>query len=452
MEPSGARSALPRGGHGRALPPVADHDGLEPGRRGRVQDHRLSVHGGRATRRGRALSRRGAATRTPRGPPRQLPDRRLSPHGRGHRAGSRHRARHRGRDRVGGGDPPPPGPHGDPWLCRGRPRARALRFVPARVLWPLRRGARSLLHVRGRHQPARRGGGAGLSRPLRLWPGRPWRVPRPLRRGHARRGAASRHRAGVVSAPTNGVSANELLAVMGSRELKDNSTVFAGVGAPMLASGLAQRTHAPRLTMVVEGGVVGPTWKPGELPISTNEMRAGYRAQMLPAITDIFLFAQRGFLDVGFIGGAQIDQYGNLNTSAIGGSYDKPAVRLPGSGGANDIISLCREVMILTIHEKRRFTERVDFVTSPGYLDGGDSRRRHGLLFGGVSRVITTLGVFGFEAKSRRMQLLALHPGCTVEQVHANTGFDVLVSDALTTTEPPTDKELDILRMLDPIG
>ena len=190
-------------------------------------------------------------------------------------------------------------------------------------------------------------------------------------------------------------TANELLAVMGARELRDNTTVFTGVGAPMMASVLAQRTHAPRLTMMVEGGVIGPMWKPGELPISTNEMRAAYRAQMLPGITDAFLLAQRGFFDVGFIGGAQIDRHGNLNTSAIGG-YARPKVRLPGSGGANDIISLCREVLILTVHEKRRFTERVDFVTSPGYLDGGDSRRRHGLLFGGVSRVVTRLGIFGF--------------------------------------------------------
>jgi glutaconate CoA-transferase subunit B len=178
-------------------------------------------------------------------------------------------------------------------------------------------------------------------------------------------------------------------------------------------------------------------------------MRAAYRAQMLPAITDAFLLAQRGFFDVGFIGGAQIDRHGNLNTSAIGG-YARPTVRLPGSGGANDIISLCREVMILTVHEKRRFTERVDFVTSPGYLAGGDSRRRAGLLFGGVSRVVTTLGIFGFHPESRRMQLFALHPGATMEQVRDNTGFEVLESPQLTTTKPPTDEELAILRMLDP--
>jgi glutaconate CoA-transferase subunit B len=245
------------------------------------------------------------------------------------------------------------------------------------------------------------------------------------------------------------VTANELLAVMGARALKDNSTVFVGVGAPLMAASLAQRMHAPRLTMVVEGGIVGPAFKAGDLPISTNEMRTAYRAQMLPGITDAFLLAQRGFLDVGFIGGAQIDRHGNLNTSAIG-SYERPAVRLPGSGGANDIISLCREVMILTVHEKRRFTERVDFVTSPGYLDGGDDRRRRGLLFGGVSRVVTTLGVFDFEPEDRRMRLIALHPGVTIDDVHDHTGFEVLVSPALARTEPPSLKELDLLRLLDP--
>jgi glutaconate CoA-transferase subunit B len=253
-----------------------------------------------------------------------------------------------------------------------------------------------------------------------------------------------------VTGAANGVTANELLAVMGARELRDNTTVFTGVGAPMMASGLAQRMHAPRLTMVIEGGIVGPKWKPGSLPISTNEMRAAYRAQMLPGITDAFLLAQRGFLDVGFIGGAQIDRYGNLNTTAIGGSYDRPKVRLPGSGGANDIISLCRAVIILTVHEKRRFSETVDFITSPGWLTGGDSRRASGLLFGGVSRVVTTLGIFGFDPESRRMRLEALHQGVSVDDVKATTGFEVLVSDQLTATKPPSDEELGILRMLDP--
>jgi glutaconate CoA-transferase subunit B len=244
-------------------------------------------------------------------------------------------------------------------------------------------------------------------------------------------------------------TANELLAVMGARQLRDHQTVFTGVGAPMMASVLAQRRHAPHLTMVIEGGIVGPRWRPGWLPISTNEMRCAYHAQMLPPITDAFLLAQRGFLDVGFIGGAQIDRHGNLNTSFIGGAAT-PRVRLPGSGGANDIISLCREVIILTVHEKRRFAESVDFVTSPGWLDGGDSRRRRGLLFGGVSRLVTTLGLFGFDETTRRVRLDAVHPGVTVERVRDETGFDLLLAGEIATTEPPLAEELAILRELDP--
>jgi glutaconate CoA-transferase subunit B len=245
------------------------------------------------------------------------------------------------------------------------------------------------------------------------------------------------------------MTANELLAVMGARQLRDHQTVFTGVGAPMMASVLAQRLHAPALTMVIEGGIIGPRWRPGWLPISTNEMRAAYRAQMLPRITDTFLLAQRGFLDVGFIGGAQIDWHGNVNTSFIG-PVDRPKVRLPGSGGANDIVSLCREVIVLTAHEKRRFTEAVDFVTSPGWLKGRDSRRRRGLLFGGITRVVTTLGLFGFDPVTRRMRLEAVHAGVTVEQVRDQTAFDLTLAAAIETTAPPSAEELGILRELDP--
>jgi glutaconate CoA-transferase, subunit B len=247
----------------------------------------------------------------------------------------------------------------------------------------------------------------------------------------------------------SGVTANEVLAVMGSRRLRDHQTVFTGVGAPMMASVLAQRLHAPRLTMVIEGGIVGPEWRPGWLPVSTNEMRAAYHAQMLPGITDTFLLAQRGFLDVGFIGGAQIDRHGNVNTSFIG-PVARPKVRLPGSGGANDIVSLCREVIILTAHEPRRFTAAVDFVTSPGWLRGGDSRPRAGLLFGGVATVVTTLGLLGFDPTSRAMRLEAVHPGVTVEEIRSQTPFDLLVADRVETTAPPTERELAVLRELDP--
>jgi glutaconate CoA-transferase subunit B len=246
------------------------------------------------------------------------------------------------------------------------------------------------------------------------------------------------------------VAPSELLAVMASRLLRDDTTVFAGVGVPLLAAALAQQRHAPRLTMVIEGGIIGPRIRPGRLPISTNEMRAGHRAQMLPGITDTFLFAQRGFLDYGFMGGAQIDQHGNVNTSVLGADYWKPKVRLPGTGGANDIASLCKEVIIVTAHEKRRFVPKVDFVTSPAWLDGGDGRRKAGLFFGGVSRVVTTLGLFGFDPQTRRMRLEALHPGVTRAQVREQTGFPVDDAPEVTETVPVASDELDMLRALDP--
>src|SRR3989454_11160109 len=203
---------------------------------------------------------------------------------------------------------------------------------------------------------------------------------------------------------------SELLAVMGSRELKDDTTVFAGVGVPLLAAALAQQRHAPKLTMVIEGGIIGPRIKPGRLPISTNEMRAGHRATMLPGITDTFLFAQRGFLDYGFMGGAQIDQHGNINTSVVGSDYWHPKVRLPGTGGANDIASLCREVIILTAHEKRRFVQKVDFVTSPAWLDGDGSRARPGPRLRRLARVDHARGLGGRCRHHERTPLVAVHP------------------------------------------
>src|SRR2546421_4178891 len=238
---------------------------------------------------------------------------------------------------------------------------------------------------------------------------------------------------------TQSFTSAELLAIMGSRVLRDDTTVFAGVGVPQLAAALAQQRHAAQLTMVIEGGIIGPRIKPGRLPISTNEMRAAHQAQMLPAITDTFLFAQRGFLDYGFMGGAQIDQYGNINTSVLGPDYWHPKVRLPGTGGANDIASLCREVIIVTPHEKRRFVERVDFVTSPAWLRGDGARRAAGLLFGGVSRVVTTLGILGFEPNSRRMRIEAVHPGVSVATVRAHTGFELFEAAQVAVTAPPSE-------------
>lgn len=241
----------------------------------------------------------------------------------------------------------------------------------------------------------------------------------------------------------------ELLAVTASRLLEDHRIVFAGVGTPLLASALARATHAPHLTIVVEGGAIGLEVQPGRLPISTNEMRAGRRAVMLPSITQIFLYAQRGYFDYGFLGGAQIDPYGNINTSVIG-TMDRPRVRLPGSGGACDIATHCREILIVTRHERRRFVERLDFTTSPGYLNGGDSRRRAGLLFGSVTAVVTDLALMRFHPETRRMQVAALQAGVEFEQVRAQTGFELDIAPAAGHLPPPTGEELDVLRALDP--
>ncbi len=244
-------------------------------------------------------------------------------------------------------------------------------------------------------------------------------------------------------------SASELLAVMASRQLVGVNSVFAGVGIALLSAGLAQKTHAPDLTIVVEGGSIGPELLPGQLPISTNEMRIAHRARMLPGITDTFLFAQRGLLEVGFVGGAQVDRYGNLNSTVVG-AYAKPKVRLPGSGGANDIISLCHRVIVVTMHERRRFVPRVDFVTSPGFLDGGGSRLAAGLLFGRVSQIVTDLAILGFDQGTKAMRLESLQPGVSVQDVVEKTGFELLVPDGVPVTEPPRQEELDVLRSLDP--
>jgi glutaconate CoA-transferase subunit B len=243
-------------------------------------------------------------------------------------------------------------------------------------------------------------------------------------------------------------SDSELLAVMASREMQGASTIFAGVGIPLLAAILAKRTHTPTLTIVVEGGSIGPEVMPGRLPISTNEMRIARRAQMLTGITDIFLLTQRGFLDIGFIGGAQIDRYGNVNTTVIG-AYDKPKLKLPGSGGANDIISLCGRTILVTKHERRRFVPKVDFVTSPGYLEGGDSRRKAGLVFGSVHRVVTDLAILGFDEETKVMRLERLHPGVSVDQVLENMEFQPIIPEHVATTKSPTEQELNQLRRID---
>ncbi len=246
---------------------------------------------------------------------------------------------------------------------------------------------------------------------------------------------------------SNSFTSSELLCIMSARALNDGQVVFAGVGIPLLAATLAQRLHAPGLTILFEGGTIGPHIVPGELPPTTNEQRCTRKANMLVSITEVLLLLQRGYVDIGFMGGAQIDKFGNLNSSFIG-SVESPSVRLPGTGGGNDIASLSKMIVAMP-QEKRRFVDKVDFITSPGYLDGGSTRKDSGLISGGMYRIVTDLGILGFD-ENGRMQVEALHPGVTTEQVSENTGFELKIDENISRTEPPTEEELSALRILDP--
>jgi glutaconate CoA-transferase, subunit B len=243
-------------------------------------------------------------------------------------------------------------------------------------------------------------------------------------------------------------TASALLAVMASRLLQDGQIVFAGVGVPLLAATLAQRLHAPHLTILFEGGTIGPFIVPGQLPPSTNEQRCTRRANMVLPITDVLLLLQRGYVDVGFMGGAQIDKFGNLNSSFIGDA-DNPKIRLPGSGGGNDISSLT-DMIVAMKHEKRRFVEKVDFITSPGWLAGGRTRCERGLPQGGMWRVVTDLAVMGFAGDSREMKVLGLNPGVSRDEVQDHTGFRLIFADNVESLAPPRQQELEVLRELDP--
>jgi glutaconate CoA-transferase subunit B len=237
----------------------------------------------------------------------------------------------------------------------------------------------------------------------------------------------------------------ELMICCAARCLEDGRTVAVGTGVPCAAAMLAQRTHAPGLTICFEAGGIAPQLP--TMPISVGDSRTFYRALMATSMADIMETCQRGLVDYTFLGGAQIDAYGNLNSTIIGTDYDKPRVRLPGSGGANDLASLCWRILVVTNHDRRRFVEKLDFLTTPGYLTGPGAREAAGLPPGtGPYRVITDLAILGYHELTKRMQVLSLHPGVTLEQVRQETGFDLGVQEPLATTDPPTECELCLLR------
>lgn len=240
----------------------------------------------------------------------------------------------------------------------------------------------------------------------------------------------------------------ELLTINAARLLRDGDVVFVGVGLPNLACNLARRTHAPHLVMIYEAGVIGA--QPARLPLSIGDPTLVSGALSVCGMYDIFAFyLERGNVDVGFLGGAQIDRFGNINATVIG-EYDHPKVRLPGSGGSMEIAAWANRCYIITPHQKRRFPEKVDFRTSAGFLSHRKEREAARLRGSGPQAVVTDIGILQPD-ENGELILTALHPTKTVEEAKANTGWDLRIADNLRFTETPSKKELTILRNeLDP--
>lgn len=246
-------------------------------------------------------------------------------------------------------------------------------------------------------------------------------------------------------------TASELMCINAARLLRDGDVVFVGVGLPNLACNLARRTHAPNLQLIYEAGVIGA--RPARLPLSIGDPTLVSGAASVCGMFDIFSqYLQRGNIDVGFLGGAQIDRFGNINATIIGDDYQHPKVRLPGSGGSQEIAGWANRCYIMTPHQKRRFPERVDFITSAGFLDGREQREATGARGGGPLVIVTNLGLMEPD-ESGELVLTALHPGCTYEQVQENTGWQVRAAKQVRRTDPPLESELKLLREeLDPGG
>ena len=240
-------------------------------------------------------------------------------------------------------------------------------------------------------------------------------------------------------------SLDELMVIEASRYIEDHDVVFSGTGLPLVSTMFAQKTHAPHLCYVVETGPIAPLVLP--TPLSVSDSRAQHKAVRLGSLRDVLgCLLQRGLADVGFLGGAQIDQYGNINSTVMG-DYQNPRIRFPGSGGANDIASHSRKIVVITRHEKRRFPGRCDYITSPGYLSGPEERARQGLTSKKPAiRVITNLTVLESNAETGMLRISKLMPEVSVDQVLEETGFRPDVSPEVEKVKRPTEKELRVLR------
>jgi glutaconate CoA-transferase subunit B len=238
------------------------------------------------------------------------------------------------------------------------------------------------------------------------------------------------------------------MAVAGARELRDREVVAVGLGLPVVASFLAKQTHAPNMTILFELGVIDP--EPIHCGVGLADPRVWYRAKVLSSFVDILgTLLHKGLVDVGFLGGLEADQFGNLNTTLLGDPRGKFR-HMVGSGGANDIASCARRTIIIMRHEARKLHQGISFVTSPGYLTGGDSRAQAGLR-GGPSRVITDKAIFGFHPETKQMMLISIHPGNSLEDVLGTMGFAPVVPQRVPQTEPPTTEQVHLIRdVIDP--
>lgn len=242
----------------------------------------------------------------------------------------------------------------------------------------------------------------------------------------------------------------ELMVIAAGRQIRDGDVAFVGMRLPLVAFAFAKRTHAPRAIGLFENGIVRDAPAPETLMTMSDTPNIP-GALWCTGTLNIMALLQQGLVDLGFIGGAEIDRHGNLNTSYIG-DWHHPRVRLPGSGGGADIASLSRRFVVIMPQEKHRFRERVDYITSPGFGEGAGWRERVGLSGGGPEAVITTLGVYRFHAQTKEMVLASYHPGQSVDSVRAATGWDLRVASDVSETPTPTPAELAIVRQCDPAG
>ena len=244
----------------------------------------------------------------------------------------------------------------------------------------------------------------------------------------------------------SGVTADEVMVVTASRSLRDGDVCFVGIGQPSTAANLARRTHAPNVVLVYESGTLGA--KPDRLPLSIGDGVLADTADAVIGVPEVFNYwLQAGRIDVGFLGGAQLDKFANINTTVVG-DYEHPKVRLPGAGGAPEIAASCGEVIVIVRQSPRAFVEKVDFITSVGHGGGPGDRERLGLRGKGPTKVITDLGILEPDPDTKELVLTHVHEGVTAEQAQEQTGWELKVADDLQTTEPPTQEELQALREL----